>query len=95
MEAVCIRSAAKSSCASVSTGYSMASMGRASTNRPTAQGRPIIRASLSPRQDMLITLSLSLRATAEDMAGTRLMARAIVSTPGIFTRVVTLVRSNE
>ena len=95
MEAVCIRSAARVSCASVRRGYSMPSMGLASTKRPTEQGRPIMRASFMPRRDIFCTLDLSLRATLADMAGTRLMARAMVSTPGMLVSVVTLERSRE
>ena len=95
MEEVCIRSTAKVSSPSVKLGYSMARMGEASTNRPTAQGRPMIRASLSPSRAVSCTPAWSRLALKAEMTGTRLMARAMVSTPGILVRVATLVRMRE
>ena len=59
------------------------------TNRPTAQGAPMSIASLMPVLLAFLTVLRSLRAQASEMAGTKLMESASVSTAGILVRVVT------
>ena len=73
----------------------MCIIGCASTKSPTAHGMPIISASLSPSLAVAFTPSRSRMAFLADIAGTRLIASAIVSTPGMFISVVTYVLRSE
>ena len=52
-------------------------------------------ASFNPIREALRMPALSRRAMAAEIAGTRLIASAMVSTPGMLVSVATLVRRSE